>query len=48
MTNRIVVMGGSYNPPTIAHLKLMLAAVEAVDACQGIFVPTAHEYVAKR
>ncbi len=48
MTNRIVVMGGSYNPPTIAHLKLMLAAVEAVDACQGIFVPTAHEYVAKK
>ena len=48
MTNRIVVMGGSYNPPTVAHLKLMLAAVEAVDACQGIFVPTAHEYVAKK
>ncbi len=48
MTNRIVVMGGSYNPPTVAHLKLMLAAVEALDACQGIFVPAAHEYVAAK
>ena len=43
MTNRIVVMGGSFNPPTVAHLKLMLAAINAVDACQGVFVPTAHE-----
>ena len=41
-------MGGSFNPPTIAHLKLMKAAVEAVEASQGIFVPTAHEYVAKK
>ena len=48
MTNRIVVMGGSFNPPTVAHLKLMLAAMDAVDACQGIFVPTAHEYVARK
>ena len=48
MTNRIVVMGGSFNPPTTAHLKLMQAAVDAVDACQGIFVPTAHEYVARK
>lgn len=46
--NRIVVMGGSFNPPTRAHLQLMLAAMDAVDACQGIFVPTAHEYVAKK
>lgn len=48
MTNRIVVMGGSFNPPTRAHLQLMVAAMDAVDACQGIFVPTAHEYVAKK
>ena len=33
MTNRIVVMGGSFNPPTIAHLKLMQAALDSVDAC---------------
>ena len=48
MTNRIVVMGGSFNPPTRAHLQLMLAAMDAVDAHQGIFVPTAHEYVSKK
>ena len=46
--NRIVVMGGSFNPPTCAHLQLMEAAFDAVDARQGIFVPTAHEYVAKK
>ena len=48
MMNRIVVMGGSFNPPTRAHLQLMEAALEAVDACQGVFVPTAHDYVAKK
>ena len=48
MMNRVVVMGGSFNPPTRAHLQLMEAALEAVDACQGIFVPTAHDYVAKK
>ena len=48
MMNNIVVMGGSFNPPTRAHLQLMKAAIEAVDACQGIFVPTANEYVAKK
>ena len=48
MTNRIVVYGGSFNPPTIAHQRLLLAAVEAVDACCGLFVPAAHEYVLKK
>lgn len=48
MMNRIVVMGGSFNPPTVAHFVLMQAAIEAVDARMGIFVPTAYEYVAKK
>lgn len=48
MKNRIVVMGGSFNPPTIAHLKLMQTAVTAIDASKGLFVPTAHHYVAKK
>ena len=48
MTNRIVVMGGSFNPPTVAHLELMQAAMEAVDACQGLFMPAAQPYVAKK
>ena len=48
MGNRIVVLGGSFNPPTIAHLKLMKAAVKAVDARLGIFVPTSFQYVARK
>ena len=36
------VMGGSFNPPTLAHLKVMEAALDAVDAYMGIFVPTNH------
>ncbi|MBR5110048.1 MAG: DUF1768 domain-containing protein [Clostridia bacterium] len=48
MTNRIAVMGGSFNPPTVAHLRLMQAGMDAIDACAGIFVPTSHEYVAKK
>ncbi len=31
--NRIVVMGGSFNPTTVAHLRLMRAAMDTVDAC---------------
>ena len=46
--SNVVVMGGSFNPPTRAHLQLMEAAIEEVDACQGIFVPAAHSYVEKK
>ena len=48
MTNRIAVLGGSFNPPTVAHLRLMQAGMNAIDACAGIFVPTGYEYVAKK
>lgn len=48
MINRMVVIGGSFNPPTLAHYKLMEKAIEAVDAAKGVFVPTAHEYVLKK
>jgi len=30
MVNSVVVMGGSFNPPTRAHFQLMEAAMEAV------------------
>lgn len=40
MIKTVVVMGGSFNPPTIAHLELMTAAVEQLGADKGIFVPT--------
>ena len=46
--DKIVVMGGSFNPPTIAHLELMRAAVDAVNAGRGIFVPTSHTYVERK
>ena len=48
MTNRIVVMGGSFNPPTIAHLKVMQVAMNTVDACQGMFMPASQAYVARK
>lgn len=48
MTNRIVVIGGSFNPPTITHLELMQAAVDMIDGRVGIFVPTSYDYVAKK
>ena len=38
---RIVVMGGSFNPPTIAHLKMMQASLDQLGAEKGFFVPTA-------
>ena len=42
---KIVVMGGSFNPPTIAHQRLLLDAVNALGADKGIFVPSSHAYV---
>lgn len=42
---RIVVMGGSFNPPTVAHLRLMQAAVDGVQADMGVFSPANHTYV---
>lgn len=36
----IVVMSGSFNPPTIAHHKTMLVAVDVLDAEKGVYVPT--------
>ena len=29
---RMVVMGGSFNPPTLAHFTLMREAIDAIDA----------------
>ena len=43
---RVIVMGGSFNPPTLAHQRLLLAAVEASGAEYGVFVPSNHAYVA--
>lgn len=40
MRKTIVIMSGSFNPPTIAHHKTMLAAVDTLAAEKGIYVPT--------
>lgn len=45
MNEQIIVMGGSFNPPTIAHQRLLLTCVNALGADKGIFVPSSHTYV---
>ena len=45
---RIVVMGGSFNPPTSAHYKLMKEAVDALEADIGFFVPVSDAYLKRK
>ena len=45
---RIVVMGGSFNPPTIAHYKLMKDAMQVVKADLGYFVPVSDAYLKRK
>lgn len=46
--SKIVVFGGSFNPPTLAHEKLLTAAMDGVGADRGIFVPSNAAYVTKK
>lgn len=48
-----IVLGGSFNPPTIAHTALMLHAMRQVEqasnrVCYGVFVPSSHAYVSRK
>ena len=45
---RIVVMGGSFNPPTLAHYRLMKEAIAALDADIGFFVPVSDAYLKRK
>ena len=45
---RMVVMGGSFNPPTLAHFKLMREAIDAIDAWRGVFVPVSDAYLKRK
>lgn len=45
---KIVVLGGSFNPPTIGHYLLMKSAIKSVGADKGIFVPVSQYYVRKK
>lgn len=44
----IVVMGGSFNPPTIAHYRLMKEALDAINADVGYFVPVSDAYLKRK
>lgn len=48
MKDIILVMGGSFNPPTRAHQALMLTAVNALNAKKGTFVPSGCRYLRKK
>ena len=41
-------MGGSFNPPTLAHYRLMKHAIEAIDASHGYFVPVSDAYLRRK
>ncbi len=45
---KIVVLGGSFNPPTIGHYLLMKSAMKSVDADKGIFLPASQQYVRRK
>ena len=47
-TQKIVVLGGSFNPPTLAHEKLLIGAVNQLSADLGIFVPSSDAYVRRK
>lgn len=41
-------MGGSFNPPTSAHYRLMKEAVDALEADVGFFVPVSDAYLKRK
>ena len=45
---KIVIMGGSFNPPTLAHYRLMKHAIKAIDAAHGYFVPVSDAYLKRK
>ena len=45
---KIAVLGGSFNPPTTAHLKLLQAAMLAIEVDKGIFLPAPEVYVRRK
>lgn len=46
--NMIAVLGGSFNPPTSAHLILLEHVMDHTGAARGLFVPSSHTYVARK
>lgn len=48
LNKNIVIMGGSFNPPTLAHYMLMSSAIDAVNAECGYFVPVSDAYLRRK
>ena len=54
MSRKIIVMGGSFNPPTKAHFRLMQSAVDQLttgasdESVKGVFVPSSDAYVSRK
>ena len=48
MKQKIVVLGGSFNPPTRAHQSFLLGALNAIGADRGIYTPSPYAYVKKK
>lgn len=44
----ILMSGGSFNPPTKAHIQLLLHAVHELGADKGILVPSSDDYVSRK
>lgn len=45
---KIVVLGGSFNPPTVAHQQLLSTAMHTLQADMGLFVPSSDAYVTRK
>ena len=45
---KLVVLTGSFNPPSLAHLDLLKKAMAAVGAERGLFLPANDEYVRRK
>lgn len=43
-----IVLGGSFNPPTIAHRSIMTDALDATGAGHGVMVPSSDAYVRRK
>lgn len=48
MKEKIIVMGGSFNPPTIAHVRLMRCALDGISAAKGYVVPASRAYIKRK
>lgn len=43
-----LVLGGSFNPPTVAHRSILVDALDATGAGHGVLVPSSDAYVRRK